>query len=109
LLGIVTAWPPLYIVLFIVFVAIAFAAAPSESGGDDTAFRALFLVHLLTMLWIFALIAFYIVNVFRNPRVAENQRTLWARSLSWKCVRDAHLLVPLHLADTAPLGTDLNG
>ena len=29
------------------------------------------------MLWIFALMAYYIVNVFRNDRVAKDQKVLW--------------------------------
>ena len=62
------------------FVAVAVAAAPSgpSGNGDDSAFGTIFVVHLVTMVWILALTAFYVVNVFRNPRVAENQRALWA-------------------------------
>ncbi len=35
------------------------------------------MVHVLTMLVIFALIATYAVDIFRNPAVPEDRRVIW--------------------------------
>ena len=75
LLGLLTLWPLCYLVLFFIltFIGIFFGAA------TQAPFIQLILpVHLLTMLLIFALAVFYIVNVFKNKRIENDKKALWA-------------------------------
>jgi uncharacterized membrane protein len=75
LLGLLTLWPLCYLVLFFIltFIGIFFGAA------SQAPFIQLILpVHLLTMLLIFGLVVFYIVNVFKNKRIESDKKALWA-------------------------------
>lgn len=80
LLGLVTFWPLAYMILFIVLVFSAFLFRPT--GADDSEalpFVAIFLgLHVLTMFIILALTVFYIVDIFRNNRIANDKKALWA-------------------------------
>ena len=80
LLGLATLWPLVYMVLFFVFILSTFfflSTSTSQEFGS-VSFMVVFLLHLLTMLWITALTIFYIVNVFRNERVDKDKKVLWA-------------------------------
>jgi hypothetical protein len=82
-LGAATIWPLVYIVIFMIFIfsmfwGVSHDPTPSVHAGPPTAFFGLFAVHLLTMLEIIGLVIFYVVDAFRNPRITENQRILWA-------------------------------
>jgi hypothetical protein len=82
LLGIATLWPLLYIIIFFAFMLsqaflISFRGDLSP-GGPPTGFFILFGLHLLTMLWIVALLIIYIINVFKNERVNKDKKALWA-------------------------------
>lgn len=46
--------------------------------GPPPWFLGLFAVHLLTMFWVLGLLIFYIQDVFKNPRLDEQKRVLWA-------------------------------
>ena len=86
LLGIATIWPFIYIVLFMVFMFSTFFF----TRGDGSEVRTpegvfvpvlmviVFALHFLTIIWIWALIAFYMVNVFKNDRVDKDKKVLWA-------------------------------
>ena len=51
----------------------------AEPGtGPPPMIALIFPLHILTMLIIAALTAFYIVNVFRNERVDKDKKVLWA-------------------------------
>ena len=80
LLGIATAWPLLYIPLFVLFM-FSFALMADRGAPPDGAFPAMFLLilpfHMLTILGGLALSVFYIVNVFRNPRVEKDKQVMW--------------------------------
>jgi hypothetical protein len=87
LLGIATIWPLIYLMLFIAFMLSLFflmssgAPAPGETGGEGALPILpilLFSLHSLTILWVWALIAFYVVNVFKNDRVDKDKKALWA-------------------------------
>ena len=81
LLGLASLWPLVYIVFFFIFVLSSFFFLSSSAGqgvGPPVSFMVIFLLHLLTMLWIMALTVFYIVNVFRNERVDKDKKALWA-------------------------------
>jgi hypothetical protein len=82
LLGIATIWPLIYMVLFIGFIFLTLfltgGGGPSQGGGLPGFFLVIFVLHFLTILWIWALIAFYIFNVFKNDRVEKDKKVLWA-------------------------------
>ena len=75
LLALLSVWPIVYFFLFVVFMGYVVAVSPKE--GFDT-FRYVFLLHLATIVLIFALIAVYLVHLFRNDRLAPDRRVLWA-------------------------------
>lgn len=83
-LGAATLWPFVYILVFVGFIFSTFltmshdASNAHERTAIPNAFIALFAVHFATMLEIFALLIFYVVDAFRNPRVPADQRILWA-------------------------------
>jgi len=81
LLGLASLWPFVYMILFFIFVLSSFFFLSPSTGkefGPPVSFMVIFLLHLLTMLWIMALTIFYIVNVFRNERVDKDKKVLWA-------------------------------
>lgn len=78
LIGVLTVWPIVYMILFFGFIAFSFTSARS---GNDSAFPALFAyilpLHLLTILLMFALMAVYIVHAYRSDRIPNDRRILW--------------------------------
>ncbi len=80
LLGAATLWPIAYFFIFIItiFATVVFAPKPGPGGGAPPLIAWIFPVHILTMLLILGLTVFYIVDVFRNNRVDNNQKALWA-------------------------------
>lgn len=81
LIGLATLWPIVYMGLFFAFVFGSFFFLSTSAGqevGPPVSFMVIFLLHLLTMLWMVALTVFYIVNVFRNDRVEKDKKVLWA-------------------------------
>lgn len=85
LLGAATIWPFIYLALFIVFIfATIFLTrggvpdGGASGGGFPIPVVLIFSLHSLTILWVWALIAFYIVNVFRNDRIDKDKKVLWA-------------------------------
>ena len=83
LVGVFTAWPLVY--MFIFFFFALFISGPFMGGGTPPTgphrayqwFQLLLVLHLGTMLLMAALLAFYIVHVFKNPAIPD-KRTLWA-------------------------------
>ena len=81
LLGLLTLWPFLYMILFFLFVFSTILFMPGqgrEESGPPLFFVVFIALHLFTMLWIMALTIFYMVNVFRNDRVDKDKKVLWA-------------------------------
>jgi hypothetical protein len=86
LLGIATVWPFIYIALFMgsMFLSLFLTRGGASGGGAPEGrglpifFVLIFALHFLTILWIWALIAFYIYNVFKNDRVEKDKKVLWA-------------------------------
>lgn len=77
-----TIWPLIYMVLFMGFIITMVLSMQQSGGGPAPApaqwFAGIFVLHILTILLVIALTAIYVVNVFRNDRVKENQKPLWA-------------------------------
>jgi hypothetical protein len=91
LLGLFTIWPIVWFCAFFVFVlvtALTFVPAVPEHPQPNVALYHqphgvplmvyLFIPHILTLLLMFALMAFYIVHVFKNAALQDDRRVLWA-------------------------------
>lgn len=79
-IGAVTAWPIVYLCLFVGFIvySFGFAAPPAEGdSGIPAPFKYLFVLHLLTMLLMFVLMVIYIVHAFRTDLVPQDKKILW--------------------------------
>lgn len=85
LLGIVTIWPAVYMFLFFVGIMLMMFLLPSEAGSTagqpqsplvPIGFLGFFAIHMLTILLIMGLIAFYIVRVFKTP-LDEAMKIMW--------------------------------
>lgn len=80
ILGLVTLWPFFYLILFFVmiFSFVLFGEGGGGGEGPPSLIAIIFPLHLLTMLVSFALMVFYIVNVFKTKRIENDKRALWA-------------------------------
>lgn len=79
LLGILSLWPVAYMVLFflVIFSTVLFLPEPGSSGPPPL-IALIFPLHLLTMLVVVGLMVFYIVDVFKNKRIENDKKALWA-------------------------------
>jgi len=78
LIGLLTVWPIIYIVGFMVVVFGAVMRATSTlQPGLFPRFDLLMAMHLGTMAVMAWLMVFYLVHVFRNPALGD-KRVLWA-------------------------------
>jgi hypothetical protein len=73
-----TLVPLAYLVFFIGTMVVAVLSASSDGPEPPTLFKVIFLLHLLCMLWLWALTAFYLVYLFKSSEVPTDQRVLWA-------------------------------
>lgn len=81
-LGAVTLWPPVWMVLFFLFMIGLFfldngRKTPAGQHGAPLAMMLFFGLHFLTILVIFALIAFYLVHLFKHSNIPEDKRVIW--------------------------------
>jgi hypothetical protein len=83
-LALATAWPPLYMILFLgVFMLtfLNFATMTNGAGGPKhipTPFLVLFPLHALTMLLGIGLLVIYVLHALQNEKLDQNTRVLWA-------------------------------
>jgi hypothetical protein len=79
LIGVLTVWPPIYLVLFVCTIGLGFFLMDhaSHRASDIDLFKYIFPLHCMTMLLTFALTAVYIVHAFRNDRLPSDRRILW--------------------------------
>lgn len=79
IVGALTAWPPIYFVLFISFMFFSFMSMGRGTGKGPSfdLFRLIFPLHILTMVLMFALTAVYIVHAFRSDELPADKRMLW--------------------------------
>lgn len=87
ILGALTAWPTLYIFLFIAVIASMMFAGPlmDEAGGTEAlnglmagGFGLIFIGHIGTMLLQFGLLFFFLFHVFKRKDLETNTQLLWA-------------------------------
>jgi hypothetical protein len=81
LLGLATAWQLAYMILYaptlLQVLASGFAPLPAGAEGLPEGFGAQFGVHLLTLVLMLALAAFYLADAARSPRVPARWRGAW--------------------------------
>ncbi len=77
-LGIATIWPIIYMVIFFLFIFSQIFLSPSSQSDPSGGFFLIFILHFLTMIWMFVLLFIYIRDVFKNDRVAKDKKALWA-------------------------------
>lgn len=85
-LGLATLWPLLYMFIFMGFgVYMVLSDINQTEGGRAQGvkevppeFIAIMVLHMITILWMFALLAIYIYNVFNNDMVDKDKKALWA-------------------------------
>jgi hypothetical protein len=83
-LGIATLWPIAYMLLFLGFMLymVLFSLRATQGSlppsGLPAGIATIFVLHLLTILWIWVLIGIYIVHLFKTDRVPKDQKALWA-------------------------------
>jgi len=80
-LGVFTAWPFLYMILFMfmmVGMMMSAASGRDHSSGPPTIIFIIFPLHILTILEIFALLVIYIAHLFKTDRVPQDKKALWA-------------------------------
>ncbi len=78
LIGLVTAWPIVYMVLF--FASMFAGVAPGSEATDLPVFggfETLMAFHLATMVAMLAVVVFYVVHAFKNDALGSEKRILW--------------------------------
>jgi len=81
ILGVASLWPLLYMLIFIcywLYMVLWITSHPEGGGGAPGGIALLFIVHGITMVWLLALLAIYIYDVFNNSRVDKDKKALWA-------------------------------
>ncbi len=76
-----TAWPFLYLILFMctVFGMIFYGFSnEGNSSGMPPIMAVIFILHFLTMIELIALLVIYILHVFRTERMPQDKKVLWA-------------------------------
>ena len=74
LVGAATLWLPLYMIAF-------FAMIMMRLPGGEAGFDLLFKVHMATSIASVALLAFYVVHLFKAKHFAGDQRVMWALAI----------------------------
>jgi hypothetical protein len=83
-LAIATVWPVIYMGVFFllifgsIFIGVSSQGKSHPPGGFPLPILLIFPLHFLTMLEMMALTVFYIVDVFKNQRVQNDLKALWA-------------------------------
>jgi len=82
-LAVASIWPFIWMLIFFLFIFgtmffMSTSPAHDEHRGMPLPIIIFFAGHVLTILWMFALTAFYIVFLFRTDRVAQDKKALWA-------------------------------
>ena len=83
-LAVATAWPPLYLILFLGVFLLTFLSIATMTQGPGgpqaipTPFLVIFPLHFLTILVSIALCITYVVHALQNEKLDQDNRMLWA-------------------------------
>ena len=69
--------PIVYMIGFAATVFMAFLGT-FDGNDDKSQFRILLLLHFLCIIWVWSLIAVYLVFLFKSKAVPKDQKALWA-------------------------------
>src|SRR6476661_7153527 len=105
-IGLLTIWPFVYMLLFVLFfVVMVFSVMqhlPQQHQSGSGIFPYIVIPHVGTILLMFALMAFYIVHVFKNAALKDDPSdTLGGCSVHGFAVLRTRVLVAFHLASSA--------
>ena len=76
LIGLVTAWPLLHMFIFMGTILAAIIGDPDDAMAAW--FTLIIVLHFITILIIWGLLAFYVMYLFKTDRVAQDKKALWA-------------------------------
>jgi hypothetical protein len=81
ILGLITIWPIIYMVLFITFIC-ALVVFPMfvetlESSGGKYFAAPIFILHGLTMLIMLGLMVFYFIHAMKNEKLEGFEKVVW--------------------------------
>ena len=79
ILGVLTLWPPLYILIFIANVVGMIVASSSNTNVTISIMSVawIFPLHFLTIILVLALMVFYILYIVRSDTIPEEHRIVW--------------------------------
>ena len=69
--------PLVYMLFFMGTIVVAVLSNPPSAPGHAL-FKVIFVLHMLCILWLWGLIAFYLVYLFKSEVIPKDQRPLWA-------------------------------
>ncbi len=75
IIGLLTAWPILYLLFFIC--ALFSISGEAKVNILHNSFNTFFMLHLFTILLGWSLIGFYIWFLFKSDRVPQEKKSLW--------------------------------
>jgi hypothetical protein len=83
LLGLATIWPVIYMFLYMGFV-VGLIFYTHQLGKQDLPLKIILLfipvvfLHIITIVTVFSLLAYYVIYLFNSGTVPENHHLLWA-------------------------------
>lgn len=77
LLFVATLLPLAYLCFFVFSIFFFVISGPNSDPLGDRIW-VLFLIHIACMFWVWGLLAFYLVHLFKTDVVAKEQKALWA-------------------------------
>jgi hypothetical protein len=76
-----TAWPPVYMCLFMYFILhsmFSMTTGHSNPERDFQLFDKVAVLHVLTIFWLWGLVAIYIIHLFKTNAIPQEKKALWA-------------------------------
>lgn len=72
-----TLAPLAYFVFFFGMIGF-FVLSAADRGPEPDLFKVIFILHMLCIVWIWGLMAFYLIYLFKSSSVPKDQKVLWA-------------------------------
>ena len=78
-LGVLTLWPPLYILIFVLNVIFMIMASSANTASSVTFMSVAWIIPLqfLTIIMVLALMIFYILYIIRSDTIPEEHKVVW--------------------------------
>jgi hypothetical protein len=75
--GLLSIWPLIYMGVFMAFMILMVFSIQDTGGRFPDALKYILVLHLLTMILTFVLLAVYVIHVFRTDLVVGDRKLLW--------------------------------